>query len=120
MFGSVPIPSPNLGFLANSSMSRVGSSFLSSTLTRRHTPESLPCVTKPLLVDEEAPKHKHSSHSLLPLKPSSMVSHEMAISNDSSFGQAVLNGEFHHSYLVMLMMSLADYFLLPLQVLISA
>ncbi|KAG7560883.1 Amino acid transporter transmembrane domain [Arabidopsis thaliana x Arabidopsis arenosa] len=92
MFGSVPIPSPNLGFLANSSMSRVGSSFLSSTLTRRHTPESLPCVTKPLLVDEEAPKHKHSSHSLLPLKPSSMVSHEMAISNDSSFGQAVLNG----------------------------
>ncbi|KAG7565712.1 Amino acid transporter transmembrane domain [Arabidopsis suecica] len=92
MFGSVPIPSPNLGFLANSSMSRVGSSFLSSTLTRRHTPESLPCVTKPLLEDEEAPKHKHSSHSLLPLKPSSMVSHEMAISNDSSFGQAVLNG----------------------------
>ncbi|AEE79297.1 Amino acid transporter AVT1B [Arabidopsis thaliana] len=92
MFGSVP--SPNLGFLANSSMSRRGSSFMSSTLTRRHTPESLPCVTKPLLEDEEAPKHKLSTHSLLPSKPSSsmVVSHDMGISNDSSFGQAVLNG----------------------------
>ncbi|KAL1212564.1 Amino acid transporter AVT1B [Cardamine amara subsp. amara] len=90
LYGSVP--SPNLGFLANSSMSRYGSSFLSSSLTRRHTPETLPAVTKPLLVDEEAPKHKRSSHSLLPLKASSMVSHEMSISNDSSFGQAVLNG----------------------------
>ncbi|CAD5325837.1 unnamed protein product [Arabidopsis thaliana] len=92
MFGSVP--SPNLGFLANSSMSRRGSSFMSSTLTRRHTPESLPCVSKPLLEDEEAPKHKLSSHSLLPSKPSSsmVVSHDMGISNDSSFGQAVLNG----------------------------
>ncbi|EOA23955.1 hypothetical protein CARUB_v10017172mg [Capsella rubella] len=90
MYGSVP--SPNLGFLANSSMSRLGSSFLSTTLTRRHTPETLPCVTKPLLVDEEAPKHKRSSHFLLPSKPLSMVSHEMAISKDSSFGQAVLNG----------------------------
>ncbi|XP_010427204.1 PREDICTED: vacuolar amino acid transporter 1-like [Camelina sativa] len=91
LYGS--LPSPNLGFLANSSMSRLGSSFLSSTMTRRHTPETLPCtVTKPLLVDEEAPKHKRSSHFLLPSKPSSMVSHEMAIAKDSSFGQAVLNG----------------------------
>lgn len=97
LYGS--LPSPNLGFLANSSMSRLGSSFLSSTLTRRHTPETLPCVTKPLLIDEEAPKHKRSSHFLLPSKPSSMVSHEMAISNDSTFGQAVLNGEFHYNYL---------------------
>ncbi|XP_024013507.1 amino acid transporter AVT1B isoform X2 [Eutrema salsugineum] len=89
LYGSLPSPSP--GFLGNSSMSRFGSSFMS--LTRRHTPESLPAVTKPLLVDEEAPKRKQrSSHSLLPSKASSMVSHEMAISNDSSFGQAVLNG----------------------------
>lgn len=64
------------------------------SLTRRHTQESLPAVTKPLLEDEEAAKHKRSSHSLLPSKASSMVSHEMAISNDSSFGQAVVNGEF--------------------------
>ncbi|CAN8254556.1 unnamed protein product [Cochlearia groenlandica] len=89
MYGS--LPSPSLGFLGNYSMSRFGSSFL--TLTRRHTPESLPCVTKPLLVDEEAPKRKRSSHSMLTSKASSMVvSHEVPISNDSSFGQAVLNG----------------------------
>jgi len=85
---------------------------MSSTLTRRHTPESLPCVTKPLLEDEEAPKHKLSTHSLLPSKPSSsmVVSHDMGISNDSSFGQAVLNGEFHHNYLVISMMALSNYF----------
>uniref|UniRef100_A0A1J3HKX4 Vacuolar amino acid transporter 1 n=2 Tax=Noccaea caerulescens TaxID=107243 RepID=A0A1J3HKX4_NOCCA len=88
LYGSVPSQSP--GFLGNASLSRFGSSFMS--LTRRHTQESLPAVTKPLLVDEEATKHKRSSHSLLPSKASSMVSHEMAISNDSSFGQAVVNG----------------------------
>ncbi|CAH2064102.1 unnamed protein product [Thlaspi arvense] len=85
LYGSLPSPSP--GFLGNSSLSRFGSSFMS--LTRRHTPETLPAVTKPLLVDEEAPKRKRSSPYLL---PSSTVSHEIGISNDSSFGQAVLNG----------------------------
>ncbi|KAL0652570.1 hypothetical protein Bca4012_095261 [Brassica carinata] len=88
LYGSLPSPSP--GFLGNSSLSRFESSF--SSLTRRHTPESLPAVRKPLLVDEEAAKRKRSSHSLLPSKASSRVSHEMGISNDSSFGQAVLNG----------------------------
>lgn len=88
LYGSLPSPSP--GFLGNTSLSRFGSSFMS--LTRRHTPETLPAVTKPLLVDEEAAKRKRSSHSLLPSKASSRVSHEMGISNDSSFGQAVLNG----------------------------
>lgn len=93
LYGSLPSPSP--GFLGNSSLSRFESSF--SSLTRRHTPESLPAVRKPLLVDEEAAKRKRSSHSLLPSKASSRVSHEMGISNDSSFGQAVLNGEFHQT-----------------------
>ncbi|CAA7050751.1 unnamed protein product [Microthlaspi erraticum] len=88
LYGSVPSPSP--GFLGNASLSRFESSFMS--LTRRHTQESLPAVTKPLLEDEEAPKHKRSSHSLLPSKASPMVSHEVGISNDSSFVQAVVNG----------------------------
>jgi len=39
-----------------------------------------------------------------------VVSHDMGISNDSSFGQAVLNGEFHHNYLVISMMALSNYF----------
>lgn len=104
------VPSPNIGFLGNNSVTRFGSSFLSSSLIRRHTPESLPAVTKPLLeADEQAlpppPKHRLSSHGLLSPAPSrrgsmrkdekvSMVSHEIPMSRNSSYGQAVLNGEF--------------------------
>lgn len=88
-------------------MTRFGSSFLSSGLIRRHTPESLPTVTKPLLeeqADEQAlPKHRLSSQGLLSPIPSrrgsmrkdeksSMVSHEIPMSRNSSYGQAVLNG----------------------------
>ncbi|EOA26900.1 hypothetical protein CARUB_v10022989mg [Capsella rubella] len=101
------VPSPGIGFLGNNSMTRFGSSFLSSSLIRRHTPESLPAVTKPLLspqADEQAPpKHRLSSHGLLSPIPSrrssmrkdeksSMVSHEIPMSRNSSYGQAVLNG----------------------------
>ncbi|XP_010517249.1 PREDICTED: vacuolar amino acid transporter 1 [Camelina sativa] len=101
------VPSPSIGFLGNNSMTRFGSSFLSSSLIRRHTPESLPAVTKPLLspqADEQAlPKHRLSSHGLLPPIPSrrhsmrkdeksSMISHEIPMSRNSSYGQAVLNG----------------------------
>ncbi|WZY92000.1 hypothetical protein YC2023_064329 [Brassica napus] len=102
------VPSPNIGFLGNNSVTRFGSSFLSSSLIRRHTPESLPAVTKPLLeADEQAlpppPKHRLSSHGLLSPAPSrrgsmrkdekvSMVSHEIPMSRNSSYGQAVLNG----------------------------
>ncbi|KAL1209823.1 Amino acid transporter AVT1C [Cardamine amara subsp. amara] len=104
------VPSPNIGFLGNNSMTRFGSSFLSSSLIRRHTPESLAAVTKPLIppqqVDEQQqqpPKHRLSSHGLLPPVPSrrpsmrkdekaSMVSHEIPMSRNSSYGQAVLNG----------------------------
>ncbi|KAL0740217.1 hypothetical protein Bca4012_081730 [Brassica carinata] len=98
------VPSPSIGFLGNNSMTRFGSSFLSSSLIRRHTPESLPTVTKPLLEAEEQapppPKHRLSSHGLLPPVPSrrssmrkdERVSHEVPMSRNSSYGQAVMNG----------------------------
>ncbi|PIN00575.1 hypothetical protein CDL12_26918 [Handroanthus impetiginosus] len=101
MYSSVP--SPSLNFLGTPSLSRLSSSFLSPSLTRRHTPEILPSLSKPLIEDEK-PKERRSSHSLLPPLPrkSSLkkitpdgkvsVSHELPISRHSSYGQAVLNG----------------------------
>ncbi|OMP01083.1 Amino acid transporter, transmembrane [Corchorus olitorius] len=99
------VPSPSIGFLGTPTLSRLGSSFLSSSLTRRHTPESLSAVTKPLLptVDDQIQPHRRSSHTLLPPIPSrrqsvivddktSKVSHELPISKQCSYGQAVLNG----------------------------
>lgn len=97
------VPSPSIGFLGTPTLSRLGSSFLSSTLTRRNTPETLPSVTKPLLYEQQQ-QQRHSSHSLLPPIPSrsrhsirkdekpSKVSHELPISRQCSYGQAVLNG----------------------------
>ncbi|RHN81465.1 putative amino acid transporter, transmembrane domain-containing protein [Medicago truncatula] len=94
------VPSPSIGFLGNSSLTRLSSSFLSTSLTRRHTPEVLPSVTKPLIQPTEEEKHqRRSSHTLLPplsrrsslLKKESKVSHEVP-SRHCSFGQAVLNG----------------------------
>ncbi|KAK6929170.1 Amino acid transporter, transmembrane domain [Dillenia turbinata] len=112
------VPSPNLGFLGTPSLSRLGSSFLSSSLTRRHTPESLASLGKPFLpsvADEKQEPDRRSSrpssivcdslHPPIParksalrrgesdIKPSvSKVSHELPISRHSSLGQAVLNG----------------------------
>lgn len=101
MYSSVP--SPSIGFLGNSPLSRFGSSFLSSSLTQRHTTE----VKKPLLptaADAQQEHRRHSSHSLLPpRRPSnlkkadsehkpSVISHELYISRDSSFAHAVING----------------------------
>lgn len=95
------VPSPNIGFLGTSSFSRLSSSFLSTSLTRRHTPEALPSVTKPLIQQqiEDAPQQRRSSHTLLTpsarrssmLKKDSKVSHEVP-SRHCSFGQSVLNG----------------------------
>lgn len=95
------VPSPNIGFLGTSSVSRLSSSFLSTSLTRRHTPESLPSAAKPLIQQqiEDEPQQRRSSHALLPhssrrssmLKKDSKVSHEVP-SGHCSFGQAVLNG----------------------------
>ncbi|KAL0452139.1 UNVERIFIED_CONTAM: Amino acid transporter AVT1C [Sesamum latifolium] len=101
------VPSPSLNFLGTPTLSRLSSSFLSSSLTRRHTPEILPSLSKPLIppVEDEKPKERRSSHSLLPPIPSRKpslkkltpdgkvsVSHEIPISRHSSYGQAVLNG----------------------------
>ncbi|KAJ4720747.1 Vacuolar amino acid transporter 1 [Melia azedarach] len=100
------VPSPSLTFLGTPTLSRLNSSFLSSSLTRRHTPESLSALTKPLLptvADEKPQPQGRSSHSLLPPIPSktssiikdskpSHISHELPISRQSSYAQAVLNG----------------------------
>ncbi|KAF9674902.1 hypothetical protein SADUNF_Sadunf10G0175500 [Salix dunnii] len=101
------VPSPNLTFLGTPTLSRLSSSYLSSSLTRRHTPESLPTVVKPLLdkpEEERLPPQRRSSRSLLPptlLRRSSSIrkdekppriSHELPMSRQSSFGQALLNG----------------------------
>ncbi|KAK4430954.1 Amino acid transporter AVT1C [Sesamum alatum] len=105
LYGSVP--SPSINFLGPSSLSRIGSSFVSSSLIRRHTPEKLPPLSKPLIppVEDEKPKERPSSPHLPPpslsRKPSSRrgisdkkasVAHEFPVSHQSSYGQAVLNG----------------------------
>ena len=97
------VPSPSLTFLGTPTLSRLSSSFLSSSLTRRHTPEILPFAAKPLLPpveDEQQPQQRRSSRSLLPplpsrkssLRKSTKVSHELPVSRQSSYGQAVVNG----------------------------
>lgn len=105
LYSSVPSPSILLG---TPTLSRFGSSFLSSSLTRRHTPETLPFATEPLISkaeDEKLPQQRRSSHALLPPIPHrrssirkgekpSQISHELPISRHSSYGQAVLNGKF--------------------------
>ncbi|KAM4104804.1 hypothetical protein ACJW30_06G186100 [Castanea mollissima] len=95
------VQSPSIGFLGTPTLSRLGSSFLSSSLTRRHTPETLPTVTKPFL-DEQHQQQRRSSHALLPPLPTRkhsmrkdekpLVTHELPLSSQCSFGQAVLNG----------------------------
>ncbi|XP_060210341.1 amino acid transporter AVT1C-like [Lycium barbarum] len=101
------VPSPSLNFLGTPSLSRLGSSFLGSSLIRRHTPEILPSLHKPLISppEEEKPAHRRSSHGLLPpLHPRkssikkfpddkpSKDAHGLAMSRQSSYGQAVING----------------------------
>ena len=98
------VQSPSIGFLGTPTLSRLSSSFLSSSLTRRYTPETLPTVTKPLL-DEHQPQQRRSSHSLLPPLPTRrhsikkdekpLISHELPGSRQCSFGQAVLNGKLN-------------------------
>ncbi|KAI7735995.1 hypothetical protein M8C21_022407, partial [Ambrosia artemisiifolia] len=95
------VPSPSLNFLGTPTLSRLGSSFLSSSLTRRHTPEILPTLSKPLLPDSQQPQERRSSHSLLPPRGSSAkklppyqksakVSHELPLARQSSYGQSVI------------------------------
>ncbi|KAK4480342.1 hypothetical protein RD792_013413 [Penstemon davidsonii] len=105
LYGSVP--SPSLTFLGTSSLSQLGSSFLSSSLTRRYTPDILPTLSKPLIppVDEEKSKDRRSSHSLVPSLPTRKQSlrklvldgkasavQELPSIHQSSSRQAVING----------------------------
>ncbi|CAN4114982.1 unnamed protein product [Withania somnifera] len=99
------VPSPSLTFLGTPSLTRLGSSFLGSSLTRRHTPEVLPSLHKPLIpqAEEDQETQRRSSHTLLPPLPSrrsaikkfpdeKTVAHEFPVSRQSSYGQGVLNG----------------------------
>ncbi|KAK9061278.1 hypothetical protein SSX86_018458 [Deinandra increscens subsp. villosa] len=105
LYGSVQ--SPSLNFLGTPTLSRLGSSFLSSTITRRHTPEILPSLSKPFLGDNQQTQERRSSHSLLlpprgssakklppyNQKSSKGSSHELpGSSGQSSFAQSVMNG----------------------------
>ncbi|KAK9158490.1 hypothetical protein Scep_005064 [Stephania cephalantha] len=101
MYSSVP--SPSIGFLGTPSLSKLSGSFLSSTLTRRHTPETLPLLPTTTTSDVEQVEQqvRRSSHSLLPPLPEEKVGpaqkpsntfHEEPVSRQCSYGQAVLNG----------------------------
>ncbi|OIW13257.1 hypothetical protein TanjilG_14190 [Lupinus angustifolius] len=100
LYGSVP--SPSIGFLGATSLSRLSSSFISSSLIRRqHTTEKLPPVRKPLLQPEADDHSRRSSQVLLPplgtrksslRKDASQVYHEIESASQCTFGQAVLNG----------------------------
>ncbi|KAK4768844.1 hypothetical protein SAY86_026994 [Trapa natans] len=102
------VPSPNIGFLGTPNLSRIsGASYLSSSLTRRHTPVVLPSVIKPLLPEpgeeeqQHLPKERRSSYSLLPPLPRKASARKderatpkgaAATAGQSSNGQTVLNG----------------------------
>lgn len=104
--------SPNIGFLGTPTLSRLGSSFFSSSLIHRHSPETVPSssITKPLLPEPEEKQQRQkrrSSHALIrPVSSGaslwkderqfSRVAHELPISSHCSFGQAVLNGKLHN------------------------
>ncbi|KAE8717950.1 Transmembrane amino acid transporter family protein isoform 3 [Hibiscus syriacus] len=100
------VPSPTIGFLGTPTLSRLGSSFLSSSLTRRFTPETLHAPAKkpllPLSLDDEIQPHKCSTHSLVPSRKPSVKfddkiyevdhGHGIPLGRQSSYGQAVMNG----------------------------
>ncbi|EPS66974.1 hypothetical protein M569_07802, partial [Genlisea aurea] len=97
LFGSVPS-----SFQGPLSLSRLGSSLLSSTLVREQTNERLPSLSRPLIhtpdEEERSPSHvqppldwKSSSGKSIFDKKESVVQ-EIPASRRSSFGQAVING----------------------------
>lgn len=101
------MPSPNIGFLGTPSLSRLGSSFLASSFTRRHTPEVIPAIKKPLLPPTADEQQRRSSQTLLPHHPfrkssikkdASKISHEVHIPGQCTFGQAVLNGKVMETF----------------------
>ncbi|KAG6578773.1 Amino acid transporter AVT1C, partial [Cucurbita argyrosperma subsp. sororia] len=107
MLGS--LHSPSIGLLGTPSLARFGSSFLSSSLTRRFTPEAFSSsISKPLLPTVIDEQQKYAPYSplgpQLPSRRSSISvrrddkdkpvvdSHGLPISRHCSFGQAVVNG----------------------------
>ncbi|XP_042037018.1 amino acid transporter AVT1C-like [Salvia splendens] len=104
LYGTVP--SPSLTFLGPPSLSQLGSSFLSSSLVRRHTPDRLPSFVRPLLPQLEAEKSKQprgsyygppalsrkSSLRKAVLDKRASIAQEPPVSYQSTYGQAVLNG----------------------------
>ncbi|XP_010933084.2 amino acid transporter AVT1C [Elaeis guineensis] len=106
---------PTIGLLGTPTLGRLSSSFITSSFRGKHTPEIITSLIKPLLststVDQqqEGGEERKSSHSLLlppPIptrRPSAKkiirddhkphkVSHELPVSHQCSYGQAVLNG----------------------------
>ncbi|KAL1532165.1 Amino acid transporter avt1c [Salvia divinorum] len=105
LYGTVP--SPSLTFLGQPSLSQLGSSFFSSSLVRRHTPDRLPSFIKPLLPHFEAEKSKDPRGSYYGPTPAlsrksslrkavldkrASIAHEPPVSYQSTYGQAVING----------------------------
>ncbi|WOL05825.1 vacuolar amino acid transporter 1-like [Canna indica] len=106
------VASPTIGFMGTPNLSRLSSSFFSTSFGGKHTPEIIASLIKPLLPttaaadqqQEQDEEIRQSSHSMLipPLlsrKPSLekiqekvSVSHELPITQNCSYGQAVLNG----------------------------
>lgn len=106
---------PNIGLLGTPTLSRLSSSFITSSFHGKHTPEIISSLIKPLLTtpdkQQEVEEERKSSHSLLlppPIptrRPSAKkiirddhkphkVSHELPASRQCSYGQAVLNGMY--------------------------
>ncbi|CAA7399036.1 unnamed protein product [Spirodela intermedia] len=94
---------PTIGFLGTPTLTRLSSSFLSTSFRGKHTPEIISSLIKPLLptsapATEQERHHRRSSHALLPpLIPSkhrtAKSSQELpSASRQCSYSQAVLNG----------------------------
>ncbi|RWR91607.1 vacuolar amino acid transporter 1-like protein [Cinnamomum micranthum f. kanehirae] len=104
MYSSVP--SPNIGFLGSPTLPKLSNSFLSSSFQRKHTPEILSSLIKPLLptvTDEEQQQQQQQQQNAQYLPPPAPtkkpsikkaveVSHGPPVGRQSSYGQAVLNG----------------------------
>ncbi|KAF8397752.1 hypothetical protein HHK36_016674 [Tetracentron sinense] len=86
------VASPNIGLLGSPTLSRLGSSFFSSSLTRRHTPEILSSLDKPFLSTQQQQQRKPSIRKAGSDHKPSKVSHGLPLSGQCSYGQAVLNG----------------------------
>lgn len=102
---------PTISFLGSPTLSRLGSSFITSSFKGRHTPDIISSLIKPFLptaATDEPPKEEHqqrqsSRTSLLPPRRPSLKKikeeekpskdfHGLPASRQCSYGQAVING----------------------------